>query len=113
MTEALRDAIKYWELRRVPYNLLLAALFGAWVMVTWPVFRPAVVLPHLPELVALALIANFLYCAAYVAELAFHQSAAWERWRWVLWLVGTALALLITQYWVGDEIFPDAVRQLH
>jgi hypothetical protein len=26
--------------------------------------------------------------------------------------VGTALALLITQYWVGDEIFPDALRQL-
>jgi len=109
------EAVKYWELRRIPYNLLLAALVGAWVRVTWPVFRPAVVLPHLPELLVLALLANLCYCAAYIVELSLARSPALESWRrrrWALWVAGVLLALLIAHYWIGDEIYPDALRQL-
>jgi hypothetical protein len=28
----LADAIRYWEFRRIPYNLILAAIFVAWVV---------------------------------------------------------------------------------
>lgn len=107
---SLRDAIRFWEPRRVWYNLALTGLALIWVIRTWPHFRPAVVAPHLPELLVLAGLANLCYCAAYLAELAFQDSFtrdAWRRWRWALWLAGTLLALLIAQYWIGDEIYPS------
>lgn len=106
----LREAIRFWELNRIGYNLALAALCGAWVVLTWPHFRPGVVLPHLAELVALILLANVCYCAAYLAEALLQgiaSDATRQRWRWGLWLVGTLFALFLAQYWIGDEIYPS------
>jgi len=108
----LADAAKYWEPRRLLYNLALTALCAVWVVRTWPAFRWAVAAPHLRELFGLALIANLLYSAAYLVDLAIPESSAreaWRRRRWILLLAGTLLALLITQYWIGDEIYPDAL----
>jgi len=104
-----RRAIHYWELRRIPYNLALLSLAGLWVVVTWPHFRPAVVLPHLAEALVLAGLANVCYSTAYLVELGIDSAArrAWERWRWALWLAGTLFALLLAQYWIGDEIYPS------
>jgi len=34
-------------------------------------------------------------------------STAWKRYRWILWLVGTLFALLLANYWIADEIYPD------
>jgi len=39
--DALDHAIRYWEPRRLAYNLALAVLASAWVLVTWPHFRAA------------------------------------------------------------------------
>ena len=107
----LREAIRFWEPRRIWYNLALLLLSLVWVVRTWPHFRPAVVLPHLPEALALAGLANLCYCAAYVVELGLDQSAAGgdRRWRWrrALWVAGTVFALLLAQYWIGDEIYPS------
>lgn len=105
----LTEAARYWEPRRIAYNLALLALAGVWVVVTWPHFRPAVVLPHLPETLVLVGLANLCYCAAYVVELSLQHAAreTWRRWRWGLWLAGTLFALLIAQYWIGDEIYPS------
>jgi len=107
---SIRDAIRFWELHRVWYNFALAGLCLLWVIRTWPTFRPAVVAPHLPELLVLVLLANLCYSAAYFVEAAFHASPAygsWRRRRWGLWLAGTLFALLIAQYWIGDEIYPS------
>ena len=109
----LIDAAKYWEPRRVLCNLALTAICAVWVVRTWPAFRWAVVAPHLGELVGLALIANLLYSAVYVVDLAIPESPAreaWRRRRWILLLAGILLALLIAQYWIGDEIYPDALK---
>lgn len=106
----LTDAGKYWEPRRVPYNLALIALALAWVVVTWPAFRPAVVVRHVPEILVLLGLANLCYCAAYLVEFFFVDSSArdtWRRRRWGLWLAGTLFALLIAHYWIGDEIYPS------
>jgi hypothetical protein len=110
MRATLGEAARYWEPRRIAYNLALAALCGVWVVRTWPAFRPAVVLPHLPELLVLALLANLCYSTAYLVEISFHDSSTrhtWHRRRWALWLTGTLLALLIAWYWIGDEIYPS------
>ncbi len=105
----LADSIRFWELRRLYYNLLLGLVTLAWLVFTWPHFRPALNLPSLLPLAALALIANVCYCAAYLADIPMQHSslnAIWIRCRWVLWLFGTLFAILLANYWIADEIYP-------
>lgn len=106
-----REAIRFWEPGRIWYNLALVLLSLVWVVRTWPHFRPTVVLPHLPESLALAGLANLCYCAAYLVELGLDQSPAARdrrrRWRRALWVAGTLFALLLAQYWIADEIYPS------
>jgi hypothetical protein len=107
--EMVRDAARYWEPRRVIYNLVLACVVIAWVGLTWPHFRPAFTLQSLLALLALAAVANACYSAAYLADLAMRHSTfhgIWPRLRWGLWLVGTLFAALLACYWIADEIYP-------
>lgn len=102
------DAIRFWELRRIAYNLVLSAFVVAWIVATWPHFRPAMTLHSLLLLSILALIANLFYCAAYLIDIPMQSSplgALWRRRRWVLWLVGTLFAILVENYWIADEIY--------
>ena len=105
----LKNAVRYWEPRRIAYNLALTALAGAVVLRTWPHFRPAFTLGSIPPLAVLAALANVCYCAVYVFEFVAHQSdsSGSRHWRWAVWLVGTLLALLFEYYWIVDEIYPD------
>ena len=107
--DALNGAIRYWEPRRLAYNLALAVLASAWVLLTWPHFRAVLTFESLPKLLILAALANVCYCAACIVDVPMQQSAfanTWRRRRWVLWLLGTLFALLVTYYWIGDEIYP-------
>lgn len=104
----LADALGYWERRRIPYNLALALVVIAWVVLSWPHFRPAFHRSDLLALVVLALLANLCYCAAYVADLPMQFSSfrnPWRRRRWILWLGGLLFAVLLTNYWIADEIY--------
>ena len=105
----LADALRFWEFRRIFYNLALAAIVVAWLVLTWPHFRPAFTLTSLLFLVIMALLANLCYCAAYLVDIPMQNSplrVAWHRWRWALWLIGTLFALLLENYWIVDEIYP-------
>jgi hypothetical protein len=104
------DALRYWEIRRIPYNIVLLAVTACWLLATWPHFRTALTLHSLLLFVILAGLANACYCAAYLVDLPFQLSAArsvWRRRRWALWLVGTLFAILLSSYWIVDEIYPD------
>jgi hypothetical protein len=108
-SEVLRNAIGYWEPRRVWYNAVLTALAGCWIVLTWPHFRPAFTFASLSKLIVLAVLANVCYSAAYLVDVPMQRSplrAAWQQWRWVFWLFGTLFALAVTYYWVADEIYP-------
>jgi hypothetical protein len=98
------DAIRYWE--GGWYNLALGALAAAWVVLTWPHFRPAFNLADLGRLLVLAALANVCYSAAYVVEFAAGDSLLWRRGRWIVWTVGTLFALAFACYWIADEIYP-------
>jgi hypothetical protein len=105
----LCDALGYWEPRRIVYNLVLLATTMAWLIATWPHFRPAIALSSLPPLLFLAFAANVCYCAAYLVDIPMQSSlasAAWKRRRWVLWLAGLLIAVVLTNYWIADEIYP-------
>ncbi len=107
--DAVREAMHYWEPRRIVYNVVLAAVVAAWLVLTWPHFRPALTLQDLFALLALAAVANACYCAAYLADLAMQRSpfcATWLRARWALWLAGTLFAVVLAWYWIADEIYP-------
>jgi hypothetical protein len=59
----LDDALRYWEPRRILYNLVLVAVVLAWLILTWPHFRPALTLQALLLMFVLAVLANVCYCA--------------------------------------------------
>ncbi|MFI5143363.1 MAG: hypothetical protein ACHQQS_15205 [Thermoanaerobaculales bacterium] len=107
--EIMRDAVRFWEPRRVAYNLVLLVVVLVWLIVTWPHFRAALTFESLLALVVLALGANACYCVAYTAEIVMQRSlfrAGWRRRRFILWLVGTLLAAGCAWYWIADEIYP-------
>jgi hypothetical protein len=104
-----RDALGYWEIRRIGYNLILGAVVLAWVVCTWPHFRPAFTGRAGLLLLVLATIANVCYTAAYPVDIALQLSAfraRWQRRRWILWCAGTLFAVLLACYWIADEIYP-------
>ena len=109
LQESLADAIRFWEPHRVLYNLVLSAVALAWLIATWPHFRPALTLFSLLRLAVLALLANVCYCAAYLVDIPMQgsaSSAVRSRRRWALWVMGTLLAILMENYWIADEIYP-------
>ena len=106
--KGLIEAARFWEPRRVLYNLLLFGVCVIWVVKTWPHFRPAMTLESLGIMTVLALLANVCYCAAYLAEILIQNatsSALWSRQRWAIWGVGTLFAILFENYWIADEIY--------
>lgn len=105
-----KDAVRYWEVRRVIYNAALAAVCAAWVLATWPHFRPAFAWWALPPMAFLALAANVCYSAAYLVDIPMQRSAlanVWRNRRWGLWVAGTVFAIVLANYWIADEIYPD------
>ena len=105
----LADALRFWEPRRLVYNLVLAAVVVTWIVATWPHFRPALTPSSLLLLAVLAFLANVCYCAAYLVDLPTQHTSLsniWKRRRWILWLLGTLLAIVAANYWIADEIYP-------
>jgi len=113
---SLRDAVvsarRYWERRRLAYNLVLTALVIGLVVYTWPHFRPVFTFPAflqaLAYLMFLAGLANICYCAAYPLDLALQKLAPppWlRRGRPLLWWAGLLFANALAIYWVVDEIY--------
>jgi len=107
----LRQAARFWELRRLVYNAILAAIVLLWLFLTWPHFRPALTLGSLEAFSALGLAANLCYSAAYLAEFfmqALVPEAYWRRFRLTLFALGTLLAIVMENYWIADEIYSYA-----
>ena len=103
-------AARFWERSRIWYNVALCVVVALWLALTWPHFRPAMNLDALGKMTVLALLANVCYCAAYVAEFFMHAalpSNLRRRFRMVVWVVGMLFALLLENYWIADEIYPD------
>jgi hypothetical protein len=107
--ESLADAIRFWEPRRLVYNLVLTTVVVVWFAATWPHFRGAMTLSSLLLFSVLALLANACYCVAYFVDIPLQRSSlrlVWRRRRWGLWLAGTLFALVLANYWIVDEIYP-------
>ena len=108
-TEPLADAVHYWERRRIVYNVILILIFLGWIVLTWPHFDGALSAQSVVFLLFFGAMANLFYCAVYLVDIPAQFSPlrnVWRRWRIGLWLIGTLLAILFTNYWIADEIYP-------
>jgi len=106
----LAEGIRFWEPRRIWYNGALFVVVLLWLGFTWPHFRPALTLAALGKMLVLALLANVCYCAAYLVEFLVQTVTSdgnRRRFRWAVWILGMVFALLIENYWIADEIYPD------
>jgi len=103
-------AARYWEPRRIPYNLVLLAVTLLWFVLAWPRSRAVLAPLALVKLGGLAALANLCYSTAYLVEFAFAPTAAAgtvPRWRPVLWALGVAFGAALAFYWLVDEVLPD------
>ena len=94
MKEIITDSIRYWESRRLVFNALLALVVAGSVFCNPPPVGQVTWQPLLGLLLA-AVMANTLYCAAYLADVFFQMSEyrqVWRRYRWGLLVIGTAFA---------------------
>ena len=98
--EVITDALGNWEPRRIIFNLVLGAVVAGYFFASWSRSSATVTLDGLLGLFILAVLANVCYCAAYLGH-AFVQGSgfqrAWQRWRWLLFVLGTTFAAAITR----------------
>jgi hypothetical protein len=109
LRDSFGQAVRFWEPLRIAYNLVLLGVVASWVIGTWPHFQPALRFATLVPMAFLALVANVCYCAAYLLDVPLQQATRkfLGPWRWVVWTAGTLFAILLANYWIADEIFPD------
>jgi hypothetical protein len=96
------DAIRYWEPRRIIYNLVLAGVVFLYFAMGLPHSKQMVNLNFVLFLFLLAVLANVCYCAAYVVDIFAQVSGfreLWQRYRWILLALGIVFAAIITRFW--------------
>ncbi len=102
--DALTDAIRYWELRRIAYNAILVAIVAVVFVTQWPGSGASLSADVAQTLFLLAVLANVAYCAAYVVDVVAQYSgfvATWKRYRWVLFAIGVIFASIIARFFAA------------
>ena len=108
LKESLTDAIRYWELRRIAYNAILALVVIAYFWIGLPASRQSLNADFVLGLFLLVVVANVAYCAAYIADIFAQMSDfrdIWRKTRWVVFVVGTLFAAIITRF-IAMAMFP-------
>jgi hypothetical protein len=96
--QALSDGLRYWEPRRILYNLALLLVVGVVFIANLPASQGSLTFDTLQGLFVLAVLANVAYCAAYIVDVVLQLSAfrpIWLRRRWVLLVIGIAFGAVL------------------
>lgn len=102
LKDIVTDAVRYWEVRRVLYNVVLAGIAVAVVLAGWPESARTVMASPgdtLLTVFVLAVLANIAYCAAYPVDITLQYSdfrPHWLRYRWLLFGLGLIFASSLT-----------------
>jgi hypothetical protein len=99
------DALRYWEPRRIIYNVALALVVAGHVIAGWPGSRAALSTNVLLGLFFLAVLANICYCGVYVIDLFVQFSGLrsfWVKGRVMVLVVGTAFAAVIAHFFATN-----------
>ncbi|PYR24454.1 MAG: hypothetical protein DMF98_15330 [Acidobacteria bacterium] len=110
--ELTTDALRYWELRRILYNLLLAAIVVAHFVAAWPGSRTTGTFDGVLGLFLLTVLANVAYSVVYIADV-FIQFSGFRAsrlvWRRILMLIGFVFAAILTHFFASG-IFTGSAR---
>lgn len=101
LREYATDAIRYWEPKRLLYNLVLAAIVILYFSLNLPRSESFLTLNGILFLFVLTVLANIAYCTAYVVDIFVQGSGfrqVWLSYRWVLFAVGLAFASVLARY---------------
>ncbi len=99
--EALSNAIRYWEPRRLIYNAALLAVVVAVFFSNLPASRSALDFEGLQRLFVLAVLANVLYCSAHAVDVVAQLSSFrlnWLKVRWLLLVTGVTFASVLANF---------------
>lgn len=113
LRELVTDALRYWELRRLFYNGLLALIVLAHFAAAWPASRSLITFDGVLGLFLLGVLANVAFSAVYVADVFVQFSgfrASRARWRWVLLGVGFSFAAVLTHFFASGVFGASATR---
>ena len=111
LREVATDALRYWEPRRIVYNVLLAGIVLYYLWLGQVNVLASFDLNAVLELFILAVLANVAYCAAYLVDLFIQLSYFREqrgRWRLVIMGVGFAFAAALTRFFALGLAHPAA-----
>lgn len=95
------DAIRYWEPWRILYNAVLSAIVLGYFFAAWPASKSVVSLNGILFVFLLAVLANAVYCAAYLADVFVQLSGFRDRRgpiRLSLLVLGILFASVITRF---------------
>ena len=104
----ISDTVKYWEVKRIVYNLILLGITTLLLYININFndfqFLELVELLTTPfiTLFKLAIVANILYCSAYVVDVFIQLSDyrnSWLKYRWTLFISGTTLASVLAAFY--------------
>ena len=101
LRDSVTTAIRYWEPRRLIYNLVLAAIVLTYFGLNYPASRSVVSLDSVLLLFLLAVLANVAYCAAYPVDVFVSLSSLRPQWlkhRWIIFVIGLLFAGTITRF---------------
>ena len=99
--QALSDALRYWEPRRIVYNIALGLVVVVVFVAHLPSSRGSLSFDLLQGLFVLAVLANVAYCAAHIVDIVLQLSsyrATWLRFRWILLAIGVAFAAVLANF---------------
>ena len=99
--EIISNAIRFWERLRPWYNAVLAVIVALVYITGMPVSAENVNINEVLVLFVLAVIANMLYCAAYIPDIGVQLSsmrAKWLQYRWILFVIGVTFAGILARF---------------
>ena len=99
--ESVTAAIRYWEPRRLIYNMVLAGVVLMYFGMSYPGSKSTISVDFVLFLFLLAVLANVAYCAAYPVDVFVSASGyrdQWKKYRWVVFMIGVLFAATITRF---------------
>lgn len=110
MKEIITESIKYWEKKRIIYNLGLLLVVVLNFTFRLPESLDRLCLEFALQLFILTLVANILYSTAYIVDVFVQHSdfsSSWKKYRWILFIIGFSLASILA-WFISTGLFTSS-----